>query len=42
LFIVKQWNLKGDWWLDARGKNEIVIVVKNSRAKKIVRIMKGL
>ena len=45
MFIVKQWILKGDVLvcpLDARGKIEIVIVVKKSTAKKIVRIMKGL
>ena len=32
MFIVKQWELKAgdklDWSLEARGKNEIVIVVK--------------
>ena len=32
MFIVKQWELKSgdklDWSLEARGKNEIVIVVK--------------
>ena len=37
LFFVKHWILIGDVLvcpLDARGKNEIVIVVKNSMAKK--------
>lgn len=38
MFIVKQWKLKPgdtlDWSLDARRKNEIVIVVKKSAPKK--------
>jgi hypothetical protein len=38
MFIVKQWSLRSgdmlDWSLDARGKNEIVIVVRKSASKK--------
>lgn len=38
MFIVKQWGLKRgdmlDWSLDARGKNEIIIVVRKSASKK--------
>jgi uncharacterized protein YijF (DUF1287 family) len=38
MFIVKQWDLKAgdilDWSLDARGKNEIVIVVKKPTERK--------
>jgi hypothetical protein len=38
MFIVKQWSLKAgdvlDWSLEARGKNEIVIIVRKSNTKK--------
>lgn len=39
MFIVKQWKLKpGDmleWSLDARGKNELVILIRKSNQKRI-------
>ena len=41
MFIVKQWQLKSgdklDWSLEARGKNEIVIVVKKLNTPHIIK-----